>query len=164
MLGSLLVSSQILRGGVWYNLSGATPAESIETMVRTIKLPKDTNRERLKVSLLDREALVPTAMGAGIAMPHPRALWFEDPQMARVAVFFMEHPVEWDAPDGQPVQVAFLVLSADRDEHLETLSALSRACGDPAFMELLRSRPGTEELAAYFSAPAPGTSAQKPIV
>ena len=157
MAESNLVTELIVRGGVWYNLAGSTPAEAIEAMVRTARLPKDADRKALMNSLLEREALVSTAMGEGIAMPHPRSLFFSDPQKARVAVFFLEHPVEWDAPDGVPVHVSFLVLSADRDAHLEALSALSRACGDPAFMNLLKSRPGTEELAAYFSATAPGT-------
>lgn len=151
MFGSLLLSTLIKRGSVWFNIAGATPAEVISAMVKTARLPKDTDRNSLFASLLEREALVPTAMGEGIAMPHPRSPFFTDPEKARIAVFFLEHPVEWDAPDGKPVHVAFLVLSADRDAHLEALSALSRACGDPAFMGLLGSRPGTEELAAYFS-------------
>ncbi len=162
MFDSLLLSDLISRGGVWYNLSGATPAEAIEAMVRTARLPKDADREALKISLLDREALVPTAIGSGIAIPHPRSLFFDDPEKARVATFFLEHPVEWQAPDGVAVHVAFMLLSADRETHLEVLSALSRACGDPAFMNLLKSRPGTEELAAYFAPQTP--AGQNPIV
>lgn len=151
MAESNLVSELMARGGVWYNLPGSTPAEAIEAMVRTSRLPKDADREALKLSLLDREALVPTAIGSGIAIPHPRSLFFDDPQKARVATFFMEHPVEWQAPDGVAVHVAFMLLSADRETHLEVLSSLSRACGDERFLELLKSRPGTEELAAYFA-------------
>lgn len=145
ILGGLL-----LKGGVYFNIVGDTPDAVLDSIVKSVRLPKDLDRVRLANALKERESLVPTAIGLEIAIPHPRSLCLTDQGKARVAVCFLDHPVGWQAPDGLPVQVAFLILSADRNLHLQALSELSRACEDVKFLDLLKRRPATAELAGYF--------------
>ncbi len=74
----------------------------------------------------EREKLAPTAIGQGLALPHCRV-----GQVGRAVVVcgLLEHPVDWNAPDGQPVDTVFLVLSpqARPEEHLEALQTISLA-------------------------------------
>lgn len=146
-----VLAGLIEKGGVYFNIRGESPAAVIDSILHTVRLPKDMDRDELARALKERESLVPTAIGMGIAIPHPRSFRIREAGKARVSVCFLEHPVEWQAPDGIPVQIAFLILSAAQDEHLQALSELSRACADDAFLALLKRKPSMGELAAYFT-------------
>ena len=65
--------------------------------------------------LLAREAILPTAVGDGIALPHAR-----DPQAPAgrygLAIGTSQTGIDFDAPDGRPVYI-FVVLCADSVPH-----------------------------------------------
>ena len=67
---------------------------------------------------------------------------------AMVALAYSRFPVDWKAPDGAPVRAAFLILSASRNEHLVTLSALAKLCGDAEFYAALGRRAALEDIVA----------------
>lgn len=72
-----------------------------------------------------REALGSTGIGGGVAVPHAKIAGLEHPfgLFAR-----LEKPVSFDAVDGQPVDLIFLLLNpADTDkDHLTALACVSR--------------------------------------
>ncbi len=74
----------------------------------------------------EREKLAPTAIGEGIALPHCRV-----GQVNRAIVLcgLLRHPVDWDAPDGRPVDLVFLVLSPEThpEDHLKAIQTISLA-------------------------------------
>lgn len=63
--------------------------------------------------VLQREELQSTALGKGLAVPHGRAVWCSGPV---IAIGHLAAPVEWNAPDGLPVEwVTLIVTSPDED-------------------------------------------------
>jgi len=76
-------------------------------------------------ALLEREQLGSTGIGGGVAIPHCK---LEGLAEGVLAVGIARPPVDFDAPDGKPVAVFFLVLSPDHSpaEHLQTLARISR--------------------------------------
>lgn len=76
-------------------------------------------------ALLEREQLGSTGIGGGVAIPHCKLAGLEE---GIVAVGIARPPVEFDAPDGKPAAIFFLVLSPDRSpaEHLQALARISR--------------------------------------
>ncbi len=96
----------------------------------------------------EREKLAPTAIGEGLALPHCRV-----GEVARAVVVcgLLDHPVDWDAPDGKPVDTVFLVLSpqARPEEHLEALQTISLALRQPGFRSGLRSALAGGRLAEF---------------
>jgi PTS system nitrogen regulatory IIA component len=138
----------IERGGVYYNIAGSNPVEVLNEATKTMALPKSLDRENLFTAILEREALMPTALGHGVAIPHPRNSMLADPGAQRVAVFFLKSPVAYNALDRKPVTVLFLILTADARSHLATLAAVSHLCQSPDFLEFLVNRPSKEELVA----------------
>jgi Kef-type K+ transport system membrane component KefB/mannitol/fructose-specific phosphotransferase system IIA component len=76
-----------------------------------------------------REQLMSTALGQRIAAPHAR---LEKVTRPAVAVGLSEHGVAWDAPDGEPVQVVFLVVTSKYDDsaQLEILADIAGLFGD----------------------------------
>ena len=74
----------------------------------------------------EREILASTAIGGGIALPHCRTQAVK----RTVAVCgLLQRPVDWNAPDEQPVDLVFLLLSPEEypEEHLEALRTISLA-------------------------------------
>jgi nitrogen PTS system EIIA component len=136
----------IERGGVYYNIAGSSPVEVLNEATKAMALPKSLDRESLLIAILEREALMPTALGHGVAIPHPRNSMLADPGAQRVAVFFLKSPVAYNALDRKPVTVLFLILSADARNHLATLAAVSHLCQSPDFLGFLAKRPSKEEL------------------
>ena len=136
------------RGGVYYNIAGSSPVEVLNEATKAMALPKSLDRDSLLTAILEREALMPTALGHGVAIPHPRNSMLTDPGAQRVAVFFLKSPVAYNALDRKPVTVLFLILSADARSHLATLAAVSHLCQSPDFLAFLAGRPSKEELVA----------------
>lgn len=143
------LAALIERGGVYYNIGGATPPEALGEATRAVALPKGIDREALLRAVLERESLMPTAIGQGIAIPHPRNPLIAEEALQRVAVFFLKSPVPYNALDGKPVSAFFLILSANARSHLAVLAEISHLCQRPDFLELLAGRPSTAELVAF---------------
>ena len=93
-------------------------------------------RSRVYDSLFAREKLGSTGLGQGIAIPHGRIKGLKD---ALGAVVRTKQPVPFDAPDGQPVSLIFVLLVPDRatDVHLQILSELAQMFSDRPFRERL---------------------------
>lgn len=82
-------------------------------------------------SLFERERLGSTALGCGIAIPHGRIKGLSD---ACGALYRLKDPLEFDAPDNQPVTLCFILLvPKDANErHLQILGELAQMFGDEA--------------------------------
>jgi nitrogen PTS system EIIA component len=96
-------------------------------------------------SLFAREKLGSTGLGQGVAIPHGRIKALKE---ALGALVRMRQPVPFDAPDGRPVQLAFVLLVPDRatDVHLQILSELAQMFSDRSFRERLLAAPTAAEL------------------
>jgi nitrogen PTS system EIIA component len=152
MGSSVSLAELVKRGGVYYNIPGSSPSEALAEAVKALSLPKGLDREALLVAILEREALMPTALGNGVAIPHPRSPMLTDASRQRVAALFLKTPLAYSALDRKPVSTLFLILSSDAKSHLSILASLSYLCQKQDFLDLLAKRPSTEELVAHISA------------
>jgi PTS system nitrogen regulatory IIA component len=134
------------RGGVWYDIPGTTPKDALTHIIGTIPAPPSVDRKLLLEAVLEREALMSTAVGYGIALPHPRnpIVGRADEQFAAAA--FLSRPVDWNALDGKPVHTVLLIVSSSAKLHLHTLSRINFFCQQEAFRGLLESRASLEEI------------------
>lgn len=87
-------------------------------------------------SLFVREKLGSTGLGQGVAIPHGRIKGLKE---AIGALVRMKQPIPFDAPDGQNVNLIFVLLVPDRatDLHLQILSELAQMFSDKPFRERL---------------------------
>lgn len=139
-----------LRGETYYNVLGDTPAQVLENAVKIMRPPHGLTREAVTAALLARESVMSTAIGLGFAVPHPRETIVEHDSDAMIAVCYLEHPVDWAAPDGLPVGTLFIVLSADHSGHLAVLSSIAAAVQEEEFRKFIDGKPTKEELAGYW--------------
>jgi PTS system nitrogen regulatory IIA component len=102
-------------------------------------------RSQVYDSLFAREKLGSTGLGQGVAIPHGRVKGMKE---ALGALVRMKQSIPFDAPDGQPVALIFVLLVPDRatDLHLQILSELAQMFSDKAFREQLLAASGAPEL------------------
>jgi PTS system nitrogen regulatory IIA component len=139
----------ISRGGVFYDVEGKSAVEVIKKAVQLIPLPPNMQRETLTYSLLNREEMMSTAIGKGIAVPHPREPLLTNPENQSISICFLKNPIDFQALDHEPVHTLFVILSADQARHVETLSRISFLCQDDNFIKLLKSKAAEKEILDY---------------
>ena len=107
----------------------------------------------IAAALREREQLGSTGIGHGIAIPHARTNAFD---RARGAFLRLREPVDFEAGDGQPVDLVFAMAVPrhfDR-EHLRILSDLASRFSDGGFRAALRDARDIAVLRELLLAPA----------
>lgn len=105
-------------------------------------------------SLIGREKLGSTGLGHGVAIPHGRVGGVE----RSVGAFMrLKHPVDYDAHDGNPVDLVFglLVPQNATDAHLKHLAAVAEMFSDDAFCAKLRAAADNASLYSLLSGYSP---------
>ncbi|MDW3223750.1 MAG: PTS sugar transporter subunit IIA [Paracoccaceae bacterium] len=91
-------------------------------------------------ALLSREALGPTGVGHGVALPHARLNGLD----AVVGAFvLLDKPIDFNSVDRQPVDIAFALFAPEDAgvEHLKALAMVSRTLRDASICTKLRANP-----------------------
>lgn len=89
-------------------------------------------------TLLQRERLGSTGIGDGIAIPHGKPAKI-DRLFGLVAR--LERPIDFEALDGQPVDLIFLLLAPETAgaDHLKALARVARVLREPGVLEKVRA-------------------------
>jgi PTS system nitrogen regulatory IIA component len=136
----------VKRGGSFLTIPGASAQEYLTNLLKEIELPPGVNRKALLRAVLEREALMTTAVGNGIALPHPRNPIITESAEQFVSVSFPEQEIDWEALDGKRVHTVILIISASAKMHLHTLSRLNFFCQQESFRMQLRNRASPAEI------------------
>lgn len=105
-------------------------------------------------SLFARERLGSTGLGQGIAIPHGRIKGLAE---AAGAFLRLADPVQFDAPDGKPVSMMFVLLVPEQanEKHLQILSELAQMFSDSDFRAHLADAPDAAAVHALFASWGP---------
>ena len=96
-------------------------------------------------SFIARERLGSTGLGHGVAIPHCRV---NTASAARAALIRTDQPVDFDAIDGEPVDLFFAlaVPAESTQEHLDILATLAGMFSDRELVAQLRSNESADEV------------------
>ncbi|MHB8417605.1 MAG: PTS sugar transporter subunit IIA [Myxococcales bacterium] len=133
-------------GGIHYRVGGETKEAILQAVVALLPLPEGIDREFMLRMLLAREALGSTALGQGVAIPHPRSPIVMPGIGPSVAACFLDHPVDFGALDGAPVHTLLVLLSPSIRAHLHLVSRIAWALRDPGVQAALAERSDRERL------------------
>ncbi len=133
-------------GGVHLMVSGNDRASVLRAVVDRLPVPAGIDRRFLYQMLVAREQLGSTAVGNGVALPHPRNPIVLRVEAAAVAICYLAEPVDFDAPDGRPVHTLFAVVSPSVRVHLHLLAVIAAALQDPRFAAAIVGRADKAEL------------------
>jgi CBS domain containing-hemolysin-like protein/mannitol/fructose-specific phosphotransferase system IIA component (Ntr-type) len=91
------------------DLKGGTAGEAIRALCDRMKgLHPDLDAEAVTKAVLQRESLLATAIGKGVAVPHARLAKLERPV---VVIGRSARPIGFNAPDKTPVRLLFMLLT-----------------------------------------------------
>jgi nitrogen PTS system EIIA component len=142
------LSEALKSGGIHYRIAGQTKAYVLRSVVETMQLPEEVDREFLYQVLLAREALGSTGIGDGIAIPHVRNPIVLHLSRPMVTLCFLDHPIDFGSLDGKPVSTLFTLISPTVRAHLHLLSRLSFTLHDAKFKDAVLRQAGRDEILA----------------
>ncbi len=142
----VIIADLIRDGGIHYEITGENICSVIGTAVSRIPLKGDLEREEVLSSLIEREKMMSTAVGRGIALPHSRNPIIADAECETVSICFLHNPVDFNALDREPVHTLFVIISSSPKRHLEILSKISHLCQRRDFIDMLKNRSDRESI------------------
>lgn len=150
-LGNIPVSITRLveKGGILQKVKGNNPSAAISYAVSLMTPPAGLTQEKILTSLIEREEMMHTAVGCGIAIPHPRNPVVTDVENESVTACLLDKSVPFSAMDGEPVHTMFIVLSANPNRHLEILSKLLYLCQQQDFTAMLKAGGPPKDIISY---------------
>ena len=101
-------------------------------------------------SLLNRERMVSTGIGNGIALPHGRLAGLE----SVIAIIVTSNPaINFDALDNQPVDIFFALLVPEEqtEGHLQTLATVAGKLSDKETVKAIRRATNSDDIIAALS-------------
>ena len=128
------------------NVPGGSKKRALEQIANLIgrEVP-ELDTQAVYEALIAREKLGSTGFGNGIAIPHCRLKGCETPVSA---LLHLEAPIDFDAIDGAPVDLLFVLLvpQAATDAHLELLRQIASMLDRKEVRDKLRSASSNEAL------------------
>ncbi|MGH8671711.1 MAG: PTS IIA-like nitrogen regulatory protein PtsN [Burkholderiales bacterium] len=131
-----LISRILLQENVLLPLDASSKKRVFEQVGQLVEKNNHIARNLVFESLFNRERLGSTGLGEGVAIPHGRIKGLRDVVGAFVR---LRTPIAFDAPDGKPVSLLFVLLVPERatDLHLQILGELAQMFSDASLRKRL---------------------------
>jgi PTS system nitrogen regulatory IIA component len=146
MLMDILSSKAVI-----INLQGETKEEIIEELVDALDDEVITERDKVLQAVLEREKIMSTGIGDGIAIPHGKS---DAVVRLAAALGTQNRGVDFEALDGEPAYVFFLLVSPANvsGPHIKALARISRLLKNDEFKKKLISAGSAEEITSIIEA------------
>ena len=131
-----LISKILLPDNILLDAESTSKKRVFECVGLLFENNQQIARSQVFDSLFTREKLGSTGLGQGVGIPNGRIAKLRD---ATAAFVKTSHPIPFDAPDGQPVNLIFVLLVPERatDLHLQILGELAQMFSDARFRNRL---------------------------
>lgn len=132
------------------NLEAQNKDEVLDEMIMSLKeRVSDSELKKIREAVFEREKIMSTGVGKGLAIPHGKAAGIEQ---TYAAFAILKEPVDYEAIDDQPVSMVFLLVGpqASNSLHIKMLSRISRLMNNRDFRERLRECSTSEEIIEQF--------------
>lgn len=134
------------RGQVLRGVPGESCEQVYDYICKNADLPEGLSAKGLKEELLERERVMSTAVGNGIAIPHPRRPLVEKLEEGKIIVAYLAEPLDMSAPDVRKVYAMFVLLSSSAVRHIKSLTDLATLFKSDEFRNGLQGLPDKAEL------------------
>lgn len=137
------------KGDVLTGVEVSSKEELIRVGARVAALKLGLDEDLVAELLLDREKLMPTALGHGVAVPHPRELIVKQPSSDMIIAIFPKEPVDFGGLGGEPVHTLFFLFSSQDKKHLQLLAKIAHLSANEEVLTFLQSKPDKEGLMSF---------------
>ena len=116
------ITDLLKQSAIELNVSVANKQAAIDKLVSLHEKSGNLVNAAEYKGILAREEMGTTAVGMEVAIPHAKSTAVKAPALAAITV---PNGVNYDAPDGQPCKLIFMIAATtDGDVHLEVLARL----------------------------------------
>ncbi|MDA3955827.1 PTS sugar transporter subunit IIA [Oceanispirochaeta sp.] len=109
-----------------------------------------SDKEYFIKKLMEREELISTSIGSGIAIPHIREASAKVVKEAKIIIGVSEKGIDFSSFDGELTHLFFLLISDSEVVHLRILSKISQIFRKEGAIEILRSIQSKKGFIQYF--------------
>lgn len=134
------------------NLTASSKKKAFRAIAEEIAETIGGNPDDLLNALMDRERIGTTGIGCGVAIPHIKV---PDTDRMYGVLVRLEEPVDYDAIDGAPVDIIFMLLAPSESkttQHLKMLAQISRFLKDEKTCTALRAAAEAEHITDLLTA------------
>jgi len=135
-----------------YFLDSSSKVEALGTLVKgALSIKELPDGKAFHNAILDREKIVSTGIGMGVAIPHAKLSTLDE---FFIVIGILQKGVDWNALDGAPVRLIFLIGGPDdrQTEYLKILSSLTMSLRDENLRKEMLSATTAEEIVNLFEA------------
>jgi PTS system nitrogen regulatory IIA component len=127
-----------------------TKEETLKLLIsNTLDIKNLSSSDQFYNAIWEREKIVSTGIGMGVAIPHAKLASYHD---FFVAIGVLERGIDWHAIDNTPVRLVFLIGGPDdrQTEYLQILSALTTMLRDENLRKDMLGTQNGEEIIKLF--------------
>lgn len=124
----------------------------LEKAAEHLYLLSGYSKKELLSALLEREKIVSTGLGWGVALPHARLAGI---QSYSISILINETPIAWDKGQGKEVRVVFALVGPDdkQIEHLQIISSFAELIREDHSRSLLFSAKTAQQVFSILETP-----------
>ena len=120
---------------VLIDLPGQSRRAILENLIAPLVSDGLVGKHRYLGMLLDRERMLSTAVGKGIAFPHVRHPEYNPAGGPYLLIGISKTGIDYGSPDGTPVRLFALFAARNETDHLRGIAALSNLFDQPTVAE-----------------------------
>ena len=125
--------------------------ELINALVDTLKDKVDSNEqlEDVRKAVFEREEIMSTGVGKGLAIPHAKTKAVSE---NHAAFALLKDPLDFDSIDNEPVRLVFLLVGPEskNSQHIKLLSRISRLMNSGSFRKKILACTSSDEILEAF--------------
>ena len=114
--------------------------------IAKVNLPSEILPVNLYEGLCAREAVLSTAVGNGIAIPHSQQPLLKNPKDQRIFICYLKNPIDMNAMDNKKVQTLIIPLSSSVQSHLQIISLPAQLLSNSDLKKALELKLGLNEI------------------
>jgi Kef-type K+ transport system membrane component KefB/mannitol/fructose-specific phosphotransferase system IIA component len=139
------VVTLLRRGAFVSELKAVNPGDAIAELTRALGSLLTGMKRDARDAVLERELVAPTGLGDEVAIPHAALEGLDKPLLA---LGRSRDGIDFDAHDGRPARVVFLLLIPPKayEEEVRILASIARATHDARSREELLAASGLDEV------------------
>lgn len=144
------IMSLLKERNVFSNLEDGTKKEVLTTLIQSFSEDVDADElEAIRSAVFEREKIMSTGVGKGLAIPHGKA---EGIKNNHAAFALLDKAVEYKAIDGEPVNMIFLLVGpkSNNSLHIKMLSRISRLMNNQSFRDKIKKCKSSKEIVEVF--------------
>lgn len=131
-------------------LDAESRGEVLKQMVdRLFQEGKLKDKELFLRAIVEREKIVSTGIGMGVAIPHAKLSEYDD---FFIAIAILKRGVDWEALDDVPVRIVFMIGGPDdkQTEYLQILSSITSAIKDETMRKKMLTLTSPDDIMKLF--------------